>query len=73
MLKHNEQCTGLEYMEETLSYLALQAWYDIDSAKVLTYCPLPINGEVHPETIRYVSTQSRTSPLSALYHTRYII
>ena len=34
MLKHNDQCTGLDYMEETLSYLALQGWYDIDSAKV---------------------------------------
>jgi len=34
MLKHNDRCTGLDYMEETLSYLALQGWYDIDSAKV---------------------------------------
>jgi len=34
MLKHNEQCTVLDYMEETLSYLALRGWYDIDSAKV---------------------------------------
>jgi hypothetical protein len=34
MLKHNDWCTGLDYMEETLSYLALQGWYDIDSAKV---------------------------------------
>jgi len=34
MLKHNDQCTGLDYMEETLSYLALQGRYDIDSAKV---------------------------------------
>jgi len=32
-LKHNDRCTGLDYMEETLSYLALQGWYDIDSAK----------------------------------------
>ena len=24
MLKHNDRCTGLDYMEETLSYLALQ-------------------------------------------------
>jgi len=30
MLMHNDRCTGLEYMEETLSYLALQGWYDID-------------------------------------------
>jgi len=34
MLKHNDWCTGLDYMEETLSYLALQDWYNIDSAKV---------------------------------------
>jgi len=34
MLKHNARCTSLDYMEETLSYLALQGWYDIDSAKV---------------------------------------
>jgi len=34
MLKHNDQCTGLDYMGETLSYLALQGWYDIDSEKV---------------------------------------
>jgi len=34
MLTHNDQCTGLDYVEETLSYLALQGWYDIDFAKV---------------------------------------
>jgi len=34
MLMHNDRCTGLDYMEETLSYLALQGWYDMDSAKV---------------------------------------
>jgi hypothetical protein len=34
MLKHNDRCTGPDYMEETQSYLALQGWYDIDSAKV---------------------------------------
>jgi len=34
MLKHNDRCTSLDYMEETLSYLALQGWYDIGSAKV---------------------------------------
>ena len=33
MLKHNDLFTGLDYMEETLSYLALQCWYGIDSAK----------------------------------------
>jgi len=34
MLKHNDRCTGLDYMEETLSHLALKGWYNIDSAKV---------------------------------------
>jgi len=34
MLKHNDPCTGLCQMEETLSYLALEGWYDVDSAKV---------------------------------------
>jgi len=32
MLKHNVRGTGLDYMEETLSYLTLQGWYHIDSA-----------------------------------------
>jgi len=34
MLKHNDRCTGLDYMEESLSYLAPQGWYDIDYVKV---------------------------------------
>jgi len=34
MLKHNHRSIGLDYIEETLSCLALQGWYDIDSAKV---------------------------------------
>jgi len=34
MLKHNDQSTALDSMEDTLSYLALQGWYDIDLAKL---------------------------------------
>ena len=34
MLKHDDRCTSLDYMEETLSHLALEGWYDIDSANV---------------------------------------
>ena len=34
MLKLNDRCTGLDYMKETLSYLALEGWYDVDSATV---------------------------------------
>jgi len=33
MHQHNDWCTSLDYME-TLSYFALQGWYNIDSAKV---------------------------------------
>jgi hypothetical protein len=35
MLIHTDRCTGLDYMEETLSDLALQGWYDMDSATIL--------------------------------------
>jgi hypothetical protein len=41
--------------------------------KFLTYCPLPINCEVHAKPVCYVSIQFRRSPLSALCHSRYII
>jgi len=34
MLKHNDRCTSFEYMAETLSYHALQGWYNIDSANI---------------------------------------
>jgi hypothetical protein len=34
MIKHNDWCTGLNYMEKTVSYLALEGWYNIDSAIV---------------------------------------
>jgi len=35
MLKHNDRCTGLDYMEDTLWYLALQGWYNVHSANVV--------------------------------------
>jgi len=34
MLKHNDRCTGFDYKGETLSYLALEGWYNIDCAKL---------------------------------------
>jgi hypothetical protein len=73
MLMHNNWFTGLDYMEETLSYLAHKGWYDIDSAKFSTYCPLPIKGESHPDPMCYVFKQFRTIPLSTLSHSRYIV
>jgi hypothetical protein len=38
-----------------------------------TYCPWPINGEVHAEPICHVSNQFKWSPSFALYYSRYII
>jgi len=34
MVMHADRCTGLDYMEETLSYLALEGLYNVDSANV---------------------------------------
>jgi hypothetical protein len=31
MIRHNDWYTGLDYMEETISYFALNGWYDVDS------------------------------------------
>jgi len=41
--------------------------------KFSTFCLILIHSKVHAEPICYVSQQLRTSPLSALYHSRYII
>ena len=32
--KYNDQNTSLDYVQETLSYLALQGWYNVDSSNV---------------------------------------
>jgi len=48
MLKHNDQCTGLDHMEETLSYLVLQGWYDIDPAKVFNLLSTADNQQNSP-------------------------
>jgi len=41
MRKHNDRCTGLDYMLETLSYLALEGWYEVDSANVFNLLSTP--------------------------------
>jgi len=35
MLQHNDWCTSLYYVEESLYCVALQGWHDIQSAKVV--------------------------------------
>jgi len=61
MLKPNDRSTGLDYMEESLSYLALQGYYDIDSAKDFNQYSLPKNSEIIAEPIFYTSSIPRTS------------
>jgi len=73
MLKHNDQCTGLDYMEETLSYLALQGWYNIDWAKVFNQQSGTDKRRIPAQSISYMYKQLRMSPISALYHSSYII
>jgi len=36
MIKHTDQCTGLDNLEETLAYLTLQDWYNNDSTNVFS-------------------------------------
>jgi hypothetical protein len=73
MLRYNHRYTGLNYMEETQSYLALQGWYNVDCAKDFNLLSATENGQVSRELICYVSKQFRKSAVSALYHSRYII
>jgi len=46
ILKNNDWSTCLDYMEETLIYHALQAYYSIDSEKFSSCYLLPITGEI---------------------------
>jgi hypothetical protein len=41
ILKHNDWCTGLDYVEETVSYPALKHWYQIDSAELFNLLSTP--------------------------------
>jgi hypothetical protein len=73
MLKHNDRCTGLDYMEGTLSYLALEGWYDIDCAKVFNLLSAADKHQNtrRPHLLRLHHRQKEH--FSAPYHNRYII
>jgi hypothetical protein len=73
LLNHNDRFTVLDYMEETLQYLVLQRWFNINSAKVSINRLRYINGKVQIEQIFYISKQFGTCPISSLYHWRSII
>jgi len=75
MLKHNDRCTGLDYMEETLVYLALQGWYNIDSARVFnllsTTDKRQSTGRAHLLRLQTIEDEPIIRPVSQqLYHLR---
>ena len=75
MLKHNDRCTSLDYMEETLSSLALQGWYDIDSAKVFNLLSATDNRRsthgAHLLRLQTIENEPIIRPVSQqLYHLR---
>jgi hypothetical protein len=55
ILKHPDWCTSLDYLDETLSYLPFQGWYNIDSAKFSTHCLQPKNDKLLPQHNYYSS------------------
>jgi len=73
MFKHNDRSTRLDYMEETLSYLALQGWYDIDLAKVFNLLYAANRCHHTIRAILHASSILRMSHFSAPCHHRYII
>jgi hypothetical protein len=77
MLKHNDRCTGLDYTEETLSYLALQGWYNIDFAKVFNLLSTTDKWQTtyttHLLRLQIIEDEPYICPvLQQLYHLREI-
>jgi len=72
MLKHNDRCTGLDYMEEILSHLALQGWYDIDSAKVFNLLSAADKRRntrrAHPLRVQHCQEEPFFRPVSQQVH-----
>jgi len=77
MLKDNDRCTGLDDMEETFSYLALEGWYDVDSAKVFNLLSATDTGRStrRAHLLRFQSIQDEPiihPVLQQVYHLREI-
>jgi len=72
MLKHNDRCTGLDYMEDSLSHLALQGWYDIDSAEVFNLLSAADKrqntGRAHLLRVQYCQEEPFFRPVSQQVH-----
>jgi len=73
LLKHNDRCTGLDYMEETLSYTELEGWYDIDYAKVFNLLTATnkrrSTSRAHLLSLQSIQDEAIISPVSdQVYH-----
>jgi hypothetical protein len=72
MLKHSDRCTGLDYMDEALSHLALQGWYVIDLATVFKLLSATIklrnNNRAHPLRIQSCQEEPIFCPVSEQVH-----
>jgi hypothetical protein len=72
MLKHNDQCTSLDYMEETISYLPRKGWYEIDSANVFNLLSAANKRRktrrAHLSCLNHCQKAASFLPLSQLVH-----
>jgi hypothetical protein len=72
MCKHNDPCTGRDSIQATLTYLALQGWYDIDSANVfnlLSAADKPRNTPLaHNLRLQYCQKEPLFRPVSQQVH-----
>jgi hypothetical protein len=78
MPKCNDQCAGLDYIQETLSYPALQGQYDIDSAKdsnqVYTTNTWRSTGRAHLLCLQTIEDEPIIRPVShQVYHFREML
>jgi len=68
MLKTNDECTSLDNMKEALSYLALQDWYNINSANVFnllsTANEQQNTSRAHPLNLQRCQEESFFRPIS---------
>jgi hypothetical protein len=72
ILKNNAWSTGLDYMKKTLSYLALQGWYDINLASVFNLLSTADKQRntrrAYPSCLQHCSDEPFFRPVSPQVH-----
>jgi len=72
MLKYNDLCTGLDYMEETLSHLALQGCYDFELVNLFNLLSamdkLQNTCKAHVFRVQHCQEESFFCPISQQVH-----